>query len=289
MVASRGDRLEKLIGSHNENIRIQSWLWHLLHSSIDYSGYIPHIPSFQVRNRMALIIDQNPTLQGLVREQLGNLVPAGDLSWIKRDNDRQTEWLINAFTRGVQHNINAYELHASGREKLILLVDLWETPRNLKLDYIKNLKQNWKLQETLDKELSWFEDENKNTALKKLEFAWEYFKKNRNVETFRTPLFQTQNELLSFIDKLEPSNEEKELFLIKTKKKWTQLKSRNKETSKTQTNILLSKRTKENLAELREKHELSATKVIELLINQEAEHSLYLPKIMSAIKKLDEL
>jgi len=289
MVASRGDRLEKLIGSYNENIRIESWLWHWLHSSINNSGSIPQIPSSKVRNQMAWIIDQDPTLQGLVREKIGNLVPAGDLSWIKKDNDRKTEWLINAVTREAQNNIIANELHASGREKLILLVDLWEIPRNQKLDYIKELKQNWKLQETLDKELSWFEDENKNTALKKLEFAWEYFKKYRNVETFRTPLFQTQNELLSFIDKLEPSNEEKELFLIKTKKKWTQLKSRNKETSKTQTNILLSKKTKENLAELREKHELSATKVIELLINQEAEHSLYLPKIMSAIKKLDEL
>jgi|GEM_PF-3569815 len=289
MVASRGDRLEKLIGSHNESIRIQSWLWHWLHTSINNSGPIPPLPSSQVRDQLAYIIHDNPTLQGLVREQIGNLVPAGDLNWMKRDNDRQTEWLISTFTRGIQHNIHAHELHASGREKLVLLVDLWEIPRNLKLDYIKKLKRNWKLQETLDKELSWFEDENKITASKKLEVAWDYFVKNHNFNTFGTPLFSSQNEMLSFIDKLEFSNEQKELFIIKTRNKWTQLKSRNKPTTKTQTNILLSKKTKANLSELREKHELSATKVIELLINQEAEHSLYLPRIMSAIKKLDEL
>lgn len=100
----------------------------------------------------------------------------------------------------------------------------------------------------------------------KCALAWSWLEKNKPRLTWRAEPFTKLTELLEFFDHSEASDEEKELYIEKIKRRWSTQK----------TGLPLS--VNAVLDKLAEEHQLSRTKVLEHLILSEEQHELYLPK-----------
>tara|TARA_R110001592_G_scaffold13740_2_gene62811 strand:+ start:32381 stop:33229 length:849 start_codon:yes stop_codon:yes gene_type:complete len=276
------DRLSALIGDTKVNFRVVNWLWYWLHWHTGQGQLCPP-PDSQSREKMAKLLDDDPNLADKMRAELSHLVSSQAFSWI-HDSQRQISWVLEQLEMQLG-TANLYaSLHMHDKEKIVAIVDLWQTPREQKLVLLKSLKNKWAMQRLLDKKYSWFEDDNE-----KIVSAWEFFLKNHPSDIGYQQPFSSLDDMIIFIDRRKYSADFVELFITKEKKKWAQKKYRKSQGAKTQFNFLLSEKAKNNLNTLMTLNELSGAKVVELLINQEAEKSQYLPAVMRSIRKLDEL
>ena len=102
--------------------------------------------------------------------------------------------------------------------------------------------------------------------------------KNKSWLTWQAAPFTKLNEMLEFFDHSGASDEEKELYVDKIKRRWSTQKTREKAVEKKQYNFVLPLNVNAVLDKLAEEHQLSRTKVLEHLILGEEQHELYLPK-----------
>ena len=108
--------------------------------------------------------------------------------------------------------------------------------------------------------------------------TWSWLEKNKPRLTWRAEPFTKLTELLEFFDHSEASDEEKELYIEKIKRRWSTQKTREKAVEKKQYNVVLPLSVNAVLDKLAEEHRLSRTKVLEHLILSEEQHELYLPR-----------
>jgi hypothetical protein len=110
--------------------------------------------------------------------------------------------------------------------------------------------------------------------------------KNEATFTQDNPQIESYDDLLKFFDQTPFSKDEKLLRIEFIKKSWSQRKYREKVVGKKQYNFLLSDKVISQLDVLAETHNLKRPKILEILIEMEADKGIY---ISERLKKTRDL
>ncbi|CFU81033.1 hypothetical protein PALA39_02332 [Pseudomonas aeruginosa] len=229
-----------------------------------------------MRNQIARALRRNPRVtRGLVRARDSELLPEEAFSWVEKSG-RQPKWLAAQAGNKTGLRIRSSVFRTlTDREQLIALFDLWDRDFGQKESALKRLSDAWTEHARSDRIFSWFKDKDERT---KCALAWSWLEKNKPRLTWRAEPFTKLTELLEFFDHSGASDEEKELYVDKIKRRWSTQKTREKAVEKKQYNFVLPLSVNALLDKLAEEHQLSRTKVLEMLILGEEQHELYLPK-----------
>ena len=232
--------------------------------------------SATMREEIYKVMSQEPALRWqLNRAKATAFLPEEAFKWIDKAG-RQPRWLTAQAKKelGVEVVSSVFQM-LTDKAKLIALFDLWDESFDEKERTLRELSNGWNRLLRSDKLFSWFKDDDEH---EKCALAWSWMEKNKSWLTWQAAPFTKLNEMLEFFDHSGASDEEKELYVDKIKRRWSTQKTREKAVEKKQYNFVLPLSVNAVLDKLAEEHELSRTKVLEMLILGEEQHELYLPK-----------
>lgn len=275
MTVNEMDLLSEELPGWGLTEREVTWLWLVLESRERIQMDECQLNSQTMRDQIARALRRNPRVtRGLVRARDRELLPEEAFSWVEKSG-RQPKWLAAHAGNKTGLRINSSVFRTlTDKEQLIALFDLWDKDFGLKEITLRRLSDDWTEHARSDRIFSWFkEDERAKCTL-----AWSWLEKNKPRLTWRAEPFTKLTELLEFFDHSGASDEEKELYVDKIKRRWSTQKTREKAVEKKQYNFVLPLSVNAVLDKLAEEHELSRTKVLEMLILGEEQHELYLPK-----------
>lgn len=256
------------------NDREVAWLWLALEIQEGIQMDECQLNSKTMCDQIARTLRRNPRLlRRLERARDTELLPEEAFSWVEKSG-RQPKWLAAQATKRTGLKIRSSVFRTlTDKEQLIALLDLWDNDFGRKESALKRLSDTWTEHVQADRIFSWFKDKDERA---KCALAWSWLEKNKPRLTWRAEPFTRLNELLEFFDHSEASAEEKELYIDKIKRRWSTQKTREKATEKKQYNFVLTHSVNATLDKLAEEHQLSRTKILEMLLLSEAEHGLYL-------------
>lgn len=233
---------------------------------------------------MAAYLENNRWLIERVKEaQSRTLIPERELKWISEGN-RQIEWLkLKVFTLS-QINILPTPIELTGKDSLIAALDLWQTDHSHKTLELRKLEKQWHDHKLGDKRYKWFKDDQEKVAT-----AWNWLNNNVILGPYTSTTFENYEDLLIYFDKANFTAEKIDLYIEKIKKKWSQEKYRKSLKNKNQYNFILTDKAIERLDKIASEHNISRARVLEILLEQEAEKNLYVPEKIRMIKLLNDL
>lgn len=266
------DELSKVLGETEYNNRYDIWLWYTLvfyETTFNSNDYL----DTGMREKMASYLRNKPwRVDELLKERHKQLVHKKDIEWVI-ESHRAIEWATREIQISTDHNQLNYYFNLTGKDLPIAILDVWQRDITQKTALVRNLEQRWKSHKTDDKLYAWFKGENQ-----KSEFAWDWLLKNSYVSTLGSTPFNTFEDLLIFFDKANYSREQKELYIGKIKKGWTQKKYRENLKGKAQYNFVLSDKAIVSLEKLANRYEVSRARLLEILIEMEAEKNDHVPE-----------
>lgn len=222
---------------------------------------------------MARYLQTNPwRANELLKERHKQLVHKRDIEWITKDR-RAIEWVTTEIQNSTGHSQLKNYFDLKGKDLPIAILDVWQRDITQKTNLLRDLEQRWKSHKTNDKIYSWFKDDNQ-----KSQFAWDWLEKNSFVATLGSTPLETFEDILIFFDKANYSREQKELYIGKIKKGWTQRKYRENLKGKAQYNFVLSVKAIESLEKLASRYEVSRARLLEILIEMETEKNDHIPE-----------
>ncbi len=273
---NRTDSLSNVLPGWGLTEREVAWLWLVLESRECIQMDECQLNSQTMRDQIARALRRNLRVTwGLARARDKELLPEAAFSWVEKSG-RQPKWLAAQAA-----NKTGLRIHSSvfrtltDKDQLIALFDLWDKDFGQKESTLRRLSDAWTEHARSDRIFSWFKDKDERA---KCALAWSWLEKNKPRLTWRSEPFTKLTELLEFFDHSGASDEEKELYVDKIKRRWSTQKTREKAVEKKQYNFVLPLRVNAVLDKLAEEHELSRTQVLEMLILSEEQHDLYLPK-----------
>lgn len=174
-------------------------------------------------------------------------------------------WLLDRASRHIGIKVT-FPARSSSKEKLLLLLDLWDRDQFTKQEYLAQLKVEWVKQQLNDKKLSWYSSAGKEKQ--KCKIAWEWYQKQHaNTGTVAyTPEFSKVDDVFSFLDQNRFSDEEKLYHLEQIKKRFKTEEIKASRQNKKQTNLSLSDESRSQLNELAKRSRMTKTQLIEHLI-----------------------
>lgn len=274
MAVHENDDLSDLFPDRRLDDRVVTWLWLTLETQEDTQMDECLLNSQTMRNQIARVLAKSSsTLSRLDRERDKKLLPEEAFSWVEKVG-RQPKWLAAQAS-----NRTGLYIHSSvfrtltDRNQLIALLDLWDADFGQKERALRQLSEAWTEHAKADRTFSWFKDKDERA---KCALAWSWLEKNKSRLTWRAEAFTRHSELLEFFDHSNATEEEKELYVEKIKRRWSTQKTREKAIEKKQYNFVLTHSVNDTLEKLAEQHKLSRTKVIEKLLLAEAKRGLYL-------------
>ncbi|NWB63453.1 hypothetical protein [Pseudomonas sp. F1002] len=266
------DELSKVLGETEYNNRYDIWLWYTLvfyETTFNSNDYL----DTGMREKMASYLRNKPwRVDELLKERHKQLVHKKDIEWAI-ESRRAIEWATREIQISTDHNQLNYYFNLTGKDLPIAILDVWQRDITQKTALVRSLEQRWKSHKTDDKLYAWFKGENQ-----KSEFAWDWLLKNSYVSTLGSTPFNTFEDLLIFFDKANYSREQKELYIGKIKKGWTQKKYRENLKGKAQYNFVLSDKAIVSLEKLASRYEVSRARLLEILIEMEAEKNDHVPE-----------
>ena len=134
-----------------------------------------------------------------------------------------------------------------------------------------------------DKFFAWL---NNDDSEKKRASFWVWLEFRDMKFTQSQPEFQSHEELLIFFDNPRFSDADKEVLSQNFRKIWNQQKNREELNGKKQCNFVLAEKTISNLKMLAQKHGLTRTEIIELIIDSEAKNEIYISERLRRINAL---
>jgi hypothetical protein len=172
-----------------------------------------------------------------------------------------------------------------GRDKSICLIDYIHSKAddslNSNINNVRKLRDSWNQHKKQLKKFDWLTDRNPE----KIEFFWNWLtSKNVNYTLDREQFSDTDSALIYF-DKY--FNEIETSHLIENAKKiWSQKQYREKNKNLKQCNFSLDLNTVSKLNKLAEKHQLTRTEIIKILIDSEAKSERYINERIDRVKHL---
>jgi hypothetical protein len=267
-----GDELSKVLGETEYNNRYDIWLWYTLvfyETTFNSNDYL----DTGMREKMASYLRNKPwRVDELLKERRKQLVHKKDIEWVI-ESRRAIEWATREIQISTDHNQLNYYFDLTEKELPIAILDVWQRDITQKTALLRSLEQRWKSHKTNDKVYTWFKDDDQ-----KSEFAWDWLLKNSYISTLGSTPFDTFEDLLIFFDKANYSREQKELYIGKIKKGWTQKKYRENLKGKAQYNFVLSDKAIVSLEKLASRYEVSRARLLEILIEMEAEKNDHVPE-----------
>lgn len=267
-----GDELSKVLGETEYNNRYDIWLWYTLvfyETTFNSNDYL----DTGMREKMASYLRNKPwRVDELLKERRKQLVHKKDIEWVI-ESRRAIEWATREIQISTDHNQLNYYFDLTEKEFPIAILDVWQRDITQKTALLRSLEQRWKSHKTNDKVYAWFKDDDQ-----KSEFAWDWLLKNSYISTLGSTPFDTFEDLLIFFDKANYSREQKELYIGKIKKGWTQKKYRENLKGKAQYNFVLSDKAIVSLEKLASRYEVSRARLLEILIEMEAEKNDHVPE-----------
>lgn len=276
MAVNEIDSLSEELPGWGLTEREVTWLWLFLESRESIQMDECQLNSQTMRDQIARTLRRNPLVtRGLERARDRELLPEEAFSWVEKSG-RQPKWLAAQAANKTGLRIRSSVFRTlTDREQLIALFDLWDRDFGQKESALRRLSGAWIEHARSDRIFSWFKDKDERT---KCALAWSWLEKNKPRLTGRAAPFTKLTELLEFFDHSGASDEEKELYVDKIKRRWSTQKTREKAVEKKQYNFVLPLSVNAVLDKLAEEHQLSRTKVLEHLILSEEQQELYLPK-----------
>lgn len=266
------DELSKVLGETEYNNRYDIWLWYTLvfyETTFNSNDYL----DTGMREKMASYLRSKPwRVDELLKERHKQLVHKKDIEWVI-ESRRAIEWATREIQISTAHNQLNYYFDLTEKDLPIAILDVWQRDITQKTALLRSLEQRWKSHKTNDKIYAWFKDEDQ-----KSEFTWDWLLKNSYVSTLGSTPFNTFEDLLIFFDKASYSREQKELYIGKIKKGWTQKKYRENLKGKAQYNFVLSDKAIVSLEKLASRYEVSRARLLEILIEMEAEKNDHVPE-----------
>jgi len=214
--------------------------------------------------------------------ELRSINVLSDIFWIQRDDHRLLIWLLNVlrYTKKtnlkflLKERINVGSISTERRySRVIEYIDavFFDEHASDKKDWLADLKVQWARSKTADSDVQWIESEN----IDQLTWAWSYLKEKGCDAILATPV--TPDEyyyaVLASLDCMcigeKDTKAEKELFLIKFKKAWSQKKFRAAGKTKKSYHLPLTVKAKESLEKLAMVKNCTENEILESLIHRE--------------------
>ena len=227
------DLLARILEDKTASHRRDLWLWFWL------TGHGANLGSYAesrmgMRDKMAHYLNQNAWLTPRARDDKNKqLLPERQLDWLN-EGSRQIEWIYQKFTQYAGFNWNNTPQDIFGKDRLILIIDLWQVDTTQKKLTLDSLKIQWNAHKSGDKTYKWFKDDDKKSAL-----AWDWMNKNTSFTVLYSKPFETYEDLLIFFDSTNLTTEQKTLYIDRIKKRWIQQKYREILIGKSQYNFVL--------------------------------------------------
>lgn len=275
------DLLARILEDKTASHRRDLWLWFWL------TGHGANLGSYAesrmgMRDKMAHYLNQNAWLTPrAIDDKNKQLLPERQLDWLN-EGSRQIEWAYQKFTQYVGYNWNNTPQDIFGKDRLILIIDLWQVDTTQKKLTLDSLKIQWNTHKSGDKTYKWFKDDDKKSAL-----AWDWLNKNTSFTVLHSKPFETYEDLLIFFDSANLMTEQKTLYIDRIKKRWSQQKYRENLIGKAQYNFVLSDKAIANLDKLASLHEIGRAKILEILLEMETEKNGYIPERIRILKLLN--
>lgn len=226
--------------------------------------------AYWVSEALAKSNDQSSLTKEILEFCNSRLIPKEKFAWITLKDCRIHIWVINAI-----HNLNAiYSINnpspplipilslnqipsGARREYFIHAIDNWNTTLSDKEGLVSSLEARWRNGRTPKAQTKWIDEKNYS----QLEWAWKYLTKHQLEMSILKPVTQTElyTAIFASLDNMLTEHNfhpaERQLFIEKMKKTWSQKKYRNSEKAKQQTYVSMTKQTRQRLASLVEMEE----------------------------------
>lgn len=274
------DGLSQALGETEYNNRHDIWLWYTLlfyETTFNPNDYF----DTGMRDKMARYLQTKPwRVDELLKERRKQLTHKRDIDWIT-ENRRTIEWATREIQCSTEHSQLDYYFDLTGKDLPIAILDVWRKDVTQKTKLLRDLEQRWKSHKKNDNLYAWFKDDDQ-----KSQFAWDWLVKNSFAATLGSTPFETFEDILIFFDKANYSAEQKELYIGKIKKGWSQKKYRENLKGKAQYNFVLSDKAIDSLEKLASRYEVSRARLLEILIEMEAEKNDHIPEKIRASQLL---
>lgn len=243
---------------------INAQLGFTLHSSLEQKDFmlVYFISNHQSPEMM---------ISDLIIKIQNSIISLDQLSWISRNDNRLIIWLLDQLTMTFNHINQHYDLNNLFNNFLFNL-DIANIHIEQKNIFLQSCMQQWNSIKLPEKDIKWL---NMNNS-EQIEWACQYLIKNRlilNNYYFLSTLASKYDIVLASLDSLSYSSSpsDKELFLLKMKKTWSQKKFRDSGKAKKPFHLPLTKHTQTRLEELSRIENVSISKIIERLVDLEYE------------------
>jgi len=300
------DDLSSIIETDINSNRINSFVWI---SIAVINSYFTNLnpDSTDLRKLMAdhLKNDQNTAYN--VRVAIKKcFIPDQDLKWITNSR-RQALWIeqyiASAITQVRPSSSNhipttskpslseiwgfSIPFHLLEKNRSTALFDYWTSTTFSRMqdsiEQSKSMQLAWQNFIKADKIFAWLDADD---AEKKRASFWAWLELRDNTITQSQPQFHSHEELLIFFDNPRFSDSDKEVLSQNYRKIWNQQKNREESNEKKQCNFVLSEKTISNLKMLAQKHGLTRTEIVELIIDSEAKDEIYISERLRRINAL---
>jgi hypothetical protein len=263
----------------NFNERELRWLWRYLLYRTGQTFAEEPSPSQRagaIATTIASFSDPQRMVQEIVDVHGDVILNANHFDWINGDDDRQLIWLLLhlqnfAITIPGRPPLTVdYVPRKSRREAIITIVDCWWLAGDAKAGDLDNLKNSWAASKTPESLTKWIDPKNPD----QLRWAWDYLAKTQKALWFQQPTNDKElhSLILASLDNMPVySFAERELFITKMKKTWSQKKYRDSGKAKKPYYMPLTDNSQEKLKRLATEKDKKPHEVVEELIQAAAE------------------
>lgn len=238
------------------NLRELSWLWVVIqHSCWECKKHWPPENSLTPAEKADYISQQiSSSIHGqyVINHMLSThqtmIVDQKYLDWINENDGRLLIWIIER--ANTAQIMNSTQIYSARRYDIFIKhLDLSTFNASVKAQFLVESKNEWGRMKSIDSEIKWIDPSNEE----QIKWAWSYLFKSNQAVNIPTPIDRTEiyDGLLASIDRMSYWHRaDKELFLTKMKKTWSQKKFRDSGKAKKPYHLPLTETTKKKLDEL---------------------------------------
>jgi len=236
----------------------------------------------RLRSRKIEVLEKTYDLDYVSIRELRSTNVISDIAWIQKDDHRLLIWLLTVI-RATKHprrnfllknRIEIGNISTENRyQRVVECIDavFFDGHPSEKKDWLADLKVLWGKARTLDSDTKWLDANN----IEQLKWAWQYLEDTpyrAKLEVLITPE-EYYHAVLASLDCMYTSESdtraERDLFLIKFRKAWSQKKFRADGKTKKPYHLPLTAKAKESLEKLAAIKNCNENDVLEDLINRE--------------------
>ena len=257
----------------NFNERDINWLWNFMSSyyvlppekSLALNFKINFI-NYYLTNKNSPNFNPEFNIQNILKNYFSQVIKIDYFDWIDPKNYRQIIWASKTFFT----EMDFYFLNTGFENYHDLIIKFFDRiilPSEEKIQILSEKKQEWARFKTPDSELKWLDINNSA----QLNWAWTYL--HKFLRSIQVPNPVTNDEfygaILASFDRMSYSHyADKQLFIGKMKKTWSQKKFRDSGKAKKPYHLPLTQQAKKNLEELAQLYGVKSNDFLENLIRE---------------------